>query len=126
MNNITIYIAAPYTVGDTAVNVRTAIDLAHYLIDKGFAPYTPHLTHFMHMIHPRSWAEWMHLDIVFLDRCDAIIRIAGHSQGADIEWSHAMRLGKPGIVINPERLADNNALNHWLAELEKTVEPLER
>jgi len=33
-----VYIASPYTVGDVAVNVKTQMDTADSLIEKGYCP----------------------------------------------------------------------------------------
>lgn len=90
-----IYIAGPYTNGDTAINVRTAIETANILADLGFAPFIPHLTHFWHMLFPRDYEFWLNLDNQFLSCCDAVLRIAGASNGADKEVQLAESLKIP-------------------------------
>ena len=90
-----IYIAGPYTHGDVAVNVRNALDVASRLLDDGFAPYVPHLTHFLHMVHPHSYEEWLALDLAWLTVCDGLVRLDGESPGADREVAEAHRLGIP-------------------------------
>lgn len=49
-----IYIAAPYTNGDVAQNVRKVMEVANKLMDMGHFPFIPHLTHFQHLYFPRS------------------------------------------------------------------------
>ena len=84
-----IFISGPYTLGDVAVNVKKAMDLANVLIDNGYAPFCPHLTHFLHMNNPQPYEKWLELDNSFLLVCDALIRIPGDSNGADKEMELA-------------------------------------
>ena len=90
-----IYIAGPYTKGDVAINVRNAFEAANKLADLGFAPFVPHSTHFWHMMFPRPYEFWLELDNQFLPCCDAVLRLEGHSSGADKEVDFATKLGKP-------------------------------
>lgn len=90
-----VYIAGPYTRGDTAENVRKAVETAHYLLSLGHFPYVPHLTHFWHLLFPRPYEDWMRLDLGWLDTCDALIRLPGDSPGADREVAHAETKGIP-------------------------------
>lgn len=80
-----IYIAGPYTNGDVAINVKTAIDAAEALTAKGWAPFVPHLTHFWHMLHPHEYQFWIRQDLEWLKVCDALVRLPGESAGADTE-----------------------------------------
>lgn len=93
-----VYISAPYTLGDTALNVSRAIIVADALADCGYVPYIPHLTHFWHMIRPRSYEYWLKYDIEWLDKCDVVLRLSGESKGADIEVSHALSKGIPVVL----------------------------
>jgi len=90
-----VYIASPYTKGDTAANVRRSIDAFNQLIELGFVPFSPLLSHFIEMIHPMSWEKWLEWDFAWLDQCDYILRLAGESKGADMEVARAIGLGKP-------------------------------
>jgi hypothetical protein len=90
-----IYIAGPYTKGDVAVNVKKAMDVANDLMNLGFAPYCPHLTHFMHINNPQPYEKWLELDNQFVPACDALLRIAGESSGADKEVELAKSHGLP-------------------------------
>lgn len=86
-----IYIAGPYSNGDVAVNVKTAMDIANELIKLGFAPYCPHLTHFQHLVHPQLYKKWLELDNEWVVVCDGLLRFNGISPGADKEVELALK-----------------------------------
>lgn len=92
---ISVYIASPYTVGDVAVNVRRQIDCADELMDLGYAPYVPLLSHFQHMIHPRPYEDWIKQDAQWVISCDCVLRLEGESKGADSEVALAVKYGIP-------------------------------
>ena len=101
---ISIYIASPYTIGDTAVNVKLQIDTADKIIGMGMAPFAPLMSHFQHMHHPRPYQDWMKLDFHWIEKCDILLRLGGESKGADEEVEHATKLGIP-VVYNLWELA---------------------
>lgn len=80
-----VYIAGPYTLGDTALNVRRAILAADEVWAAGFLPYVPHLDHLWHLVSPKPISTWYAMDIGWLRVCDAVLRLQGESEGADIE-----------------------------------------
>lgn|SRR3990167_427647 len=88
-----IFLSGPYTHGDVAVNVRTAIEAASKLTDAGYIVYLPHLSHFWHLLCPRPYEDWLKLDLAWLELCDAIVRLDGYSPGADGEIEEAKRRG---------------------------------
>ena len=90
-----IFISGPYTKGDVALNVKRAMDLANELINLGFAPYCPHLTHFLHMNNSQPYEKWLQLDCEYLVLCDGLIRIQGESLGSDKEVQLAKKKGIP-------------------------------
>jgi hypothetical protein len=90
-----IFISGPYTIGDVAINVRNAMNVANELIDLGFAPFCPHLTHFLHINNPQEYEKWLEIDMSFLEVCHALIRLPGISDGADKEVECALKLGIP-------------------------------
>lgn len=90
-----IYVAGPYSKGDVAVNVKTAMDVANQLIEMGYAPYCPHLTHFLHINNHQPYEKWLELDNQFIPCCDAVLRIPGESSGADKEVELAISLNIP-------------------------------
>lgn len=90
-----VYIAGPYSKGDTAINVKKAMDIANELINLGYAPFCPHLSHFLHINNQQPYEKWLELDIVFLECCDYLLRFPGESEGADKEVIRAKELGIP-------------------------------
>jgi hypothetical protein len=90
-----IYIAGPYTGGDVARNVKRAIYCGMAIYHIGHYAIIPHLTHFVHMLHPRKYDFWIDVDKRILPTCDALLRIKGDSPGADREVLIAQSLGKP-------------------------------
>jgi hypothetical protein len=94
---IAVYIASPYTIGNQAENVRRQIDAADKLMSRGYCPEVPLLSHFQHMVYPRSYGDWMAIDMEKLRRSDVLLRLSGESVGADIEVREAERLGKPVV-----------------------------
>lgn len=90
-----VYVAGPYTHGDVAGNVRAAIRAGNEIAKGGGAPYVPHLSHFWHLMCGHEWEFWMEQDLCWLRCCDALFRLPGASQGADVEEAEAARLGLP-------------------------------
>lgn len=89
-----VYIAGPYSHGDTETNVRAAILVADALAARGHVPYVPHLSHYWHLIAPHDHAFWMRQDREWLILCDGVLRIDGWSDGADEEVTLAKSIGK--------------------------------
>ena len=93
---VKVYLASAYTVGDTALNVRRQMEVASHLINLGYAPYTPLLSHFLHLFEPKSYPVWLALDMEWLPVCDCLLRLGGPpSTGADAEEAEARRRGMP-------------------------------
>lgn len=90
-----IFIAGPYTLNDVAKNVKNSMDIANELINAGYAPFCPHLTHFLHINNWQPYKKWLAIDLVFLEKCDAVLRIPGKSKGADGEVRRAKKLKIP-------------------------------
>ena len=90
-----IYIAGPYTKGDTAMNVRASIFAQDYIeATLGHMAYNPLLSHFQHLLIPHTDVNyWYEKDILWLKECDAILRLTGESTGADREVEIARELG---------------------------------
>jgi hypothetical protein len=82
---IKVYIAAPYSKGDIAINVRNAIQAGEKISTYGMIPYIPHLTHFWHLQFNHSADYWYKYDFHWLDVCDCLLRLPGESHGADEE-----------------------------------------
>jgi hypothetical protein len=88
-----IYIASAYSIGDTMLNIRAALDAADAVLTRGGAPFVPHLNGFLHLCHPHDYETWLALDLVWLAQCEALWRLPGISAGADREVAEAQRLG---------------------------------
>lgn len=104
-NEIKVYIASPYTLGDVAVNVKTQIDMVDMLMDKGFVPFAPLYSHFQHMVHPRPYQDWINIDLVWVLVCDCLLRLKGESSGADGEVELAKKNNIP-VFYSLEELCD--------------------
>lgn len=88
-----IYIASPYRKGDVGLNVKRQIDVGNILMNNNFSPFLPLLSHFQHMIHPRTCVDWLNNDFEWLSSCDCLLRLKGDSYGADMEVEYANKLG---------------------------------
>jgi hypothetical protein len=94
-----IYIAGPYTAKNarlTQQNVDNAVKIGCSMIRKGWAPFIPHLSHYIWM-HPEGdfdYPVWTALDFEWLKHCDAFYYISP-SPGADAELKIATEMGIP-------------------------------
>ncbi|WP_431293408.1 DUF4406 domain-containing protein [Pedobacter sp. P26] len=100
-----IFISGPYTKGDVAQNVKNSMDSADALINAGFAPYCPHLTHFLHMNAYQEYETWLKLDLAYLEICNGLLRLPGESNGADKEVEFAVRNGIPVFHSHEELIS---------------------
>lgn len=87
--------AGPYSKGDTALNVRRAIEAGHLLMEAGHTPFIPHLTHFWHLLFPRPYEEWLAYDNQWVTLCHGLLRLKGESNGADKEVALATKNKMP-------------------------------
>lgn len=93
---VRIYVAGPLSTGDRLKNLQNATDAGHQLIKLGYAPLIPHLTHYMDNDDSLYGSEtWLSIDLPWLAVSDAILRLPGASNGADIEVNYANELGIP-------------------------------
>lgn len=84
-----VYVSGPYSVGDTLLNVRQAIEAGTLLRKAGYLPLIPHLTALWHLVEPASYEDWMELDLSLVDHCQMLVRLPGESPGADREVARA-------------------------------------
>ena len=103
--SVCVYVSGPYSKGDKGSNVLNATRAGVILMDNGITPYIPHLSHFIESFYPRPYEEWLHHDRVWIERCDALLRLSGDSVGADWEKAVAFDLGKP-VFFLIERLVE--------------------
>ena len=68
---------------------------ARALIEAGFAPFCPHLTYHVDPGEEIPHSTWMEIELPWVACSDAVLRLPGESVGAEIEVTHAERLGVP-------------------------------
>lgn len=107
---IKVYIASPYTIGDHLVNVLTQIGYAHQLIELGFNPYVPLLSHYLEEFKHQEYETWMKIDLEWLKTCDCLLRLPGKSDGADREVAFAIQ-NQIQIFYNTESLIKYYEIN---------------
>jgi hypothetical protein len=107
MDKIKVYIASPYTKGDTAINVKRQLDCVDELMTLGYAPFAPLYSHFQHMAHPRPYTDWVEIDLIWVEACDVVLRLEGESSGADGEVAYAQKNNIP-VVYSIEELQKLN------------------
>ncbi len=100
-----IYIASPYTAGNQEENVLRQIKAANKIIDAGHIPIWPLSSHYLHLEQPRPYDDWLDIDIELLSSCDALVRLPGNSNGADIEVNAAA--GNMHVFYGMKSLTDN-------------------
>jgi hypothetical protein len=88
MNRV-IYVAGPYTKPDPVANTHAAMKVWDRLFDAGLTPIVPHWSLFQHFLNPRPYEDWMEYDFAIIERCDALLRLPGVSEGADREVEFA-------------------------------------
>lgn len=86
-----VYIAGPYTAGDPVANTAAACEVADRLTDSGLVRcVVPHLSLLQHFRRVREHKHWVELGCAIVERCDAVFRIRGSSEGAFAECQHAI------------------------------------
>ena len=73
-------------------NAKIAQVVAYELIQKGHVPYVPHMNVYATYRDKLIWDDFMRLDDVWLQQCEALFYIAP-SRGADIELARAKEMG---------------------------------
>lgn len=110
-----VYIAGPITKGDLAHNVNQATAAFVSLAKAGFAPFCPHWSVYSKPAHAwnsygrdvvtceatiqgndeMSHADWLNVDLPWVQVADAVLRLPGESTGADREVEFARACGIP-------------------------------
>jgi len=102
-----VYIASPYTNGDSFMNVRCQIEVADEIVEIGAVPFWPLALAIHNFIFPHDYSYWMRLDFQYINRCDILYRLDGVSSGADLEVRHALHnTGIPVIYETPGGLQE--------------------
>lgn len=85
-----LYLAGPYTRPDPVVNTHAACKVGTIIAEQtGWAPMVPHITLLWHAISPQPITFWYDLDLCYIAKCDAVVRLPGLSTGADAELDFA-------------------------------------
>lgn len=99
---IRVYIAMPYgdhnSLEQRQRNTDAAMRVWHLLADAGFAPFCPHLSHFLHEFSNRERMHWLSQTAAWIEPCDCVLAL-GESEGVDDEVSRAFSMGKPVFRI---------------------------
>lgn len=101
-----IYVAGPISKGDINANVQNGINVGKELLEAGYAPFIPHLSHLVDsgaLVGTDAYEKWLELDLSFIQVCDALLRLPGESAGADREVAFAQSVGVP-VYDNLETL----------------------
>lgn len=120
-----IYLAGPFTSPDPVENTYKAARLGTALWEEmKVLPFTPHLFIGWHTICPRPIEFWYDIDLSYIDKCDAIIRLPGTSPGADAEMVYAAEKGIPEVPF--EDLPDEIKAIWLNSPYEKVTRTLEK
>jgi hypothetical protein len=98
LDKLKIYIASPYSNGWMPDNVRLSLQAHETLMQMGFAPYSPLVSHYQSIMFHHDEHDWLELDLTYLLVCNVMVRIhpvklnTGEkipSPGADLEEATA-------------------------------------
>lgn len=115
-NKPTVYIASPYTKGDSAMNAHYQCKIFDRLMGDGkVLPVAPLWSHFQHILFPRAYKDWIDYDQAMLKLYDCCLRLnvdlphvsykENNSAGADAEVETFKKNGKP-VFYSIEELYD--------------------
>ena len=108
-----VYIAGPIT-GDPFGCVRQAASHFDELRAARVAPFMPQLSVLHEMIAPQPYETWLAYDFDVIRNCAALVRLPGHSPGADREVDFANGWGIP--VFHFDDVMSRDAFHRWAAE----------
>jgi hypothetical protein len=97
----TLYIAGPITgSGDAIMNVRNGILAGEEVKRRGWLPFIPHLDILVRIACGVEYEQILEMDLEWVKKCDALLRLPGESPGADRECEVAK------IVFSMHELPD--------------------
>ena len=112
-----VYIAGPISRGDLVANINQATEAFVALAKAGFSPMCPHWSVYSkparrgavpddpHAVYCHATiqgndlmthADWLNVDLPWVEVSDAVLRLPGASSGADLE---VVRAGEKGIPV---------------------------
>lgn len=89
-----VYVSGPVT-ADPLGCVRQALPPFRALRSIGCVPFLPQLSILAAIVEHADYESWLAYDLDVLARCDALVRLDGHSPGADREQAAAEAWGIP-------------------------------
>ena len=101
---IKVYIAGAYTANtdeQITKNIEQADNMFHYLLSRGYAPFSSHLkSGFRHTRgddFDKTYDLWMDYSLTFLEVCDVMLILEGYekSKGVAMEIEYAKQLDIP-------------------------------
>lgn len=96
---IYVYVCSKYgdhnDLATREANVKASMDAWHQLVDAGFVPYCPLLSHFLHEHKPRERLVWLTQALYWVDKCDCLLVLGEMSQGVRGEIVRARSRGIP-------------------------------
>lgn len=100
-----VYLSTPMRKGRWTDNVRVASFVAAELMKLGFGVINPIGSWLPDLVVPLDADTWINNDFALIQRCDAVFRIEGESEGADKECMFAKENGIP-IYFTIENIKD--------------------
>ena len=85
-----VYLACPMRIGLWSENIRNCLECAERLRVKGYIPYPPVISLFWEIYYPRSVEDCLEYDFGLINVSDAVLRLPGASEGADMELDYAV------------------------------------
>lgn len=113
--------AGPLTLGNREENVRRGIEAGIKLLSDGLTPFIPQLNDQFFMVDEstKAWTteEWLErYDLPWLSQCDALYRLDGESQGADLEIEYALEHDIPVYLESEYQELIDDFLEDWAWE----------
>lgn len=105
-----VYVAGPIT-GNPWGCVRQAVALFPELRAAGVVPFFPQLSILHEVVTPVAYQDWLAYDLDVIRNAAALIRLPGHSEGADREVDFANELGLP--VFHFDDVQSRDAFHRW-------------
>ncbi len=115
--NKLLYIAGPYTIGNTKENIRRAEMVSVNLLRSGFHVITPHKNTAGYEKYEDgniTYETWIGMDLDILSRCDAVYVLMNseESQGVKKEIEFARAVGMP-VIYETDYPSDNFDLTEY-------------
>lgn len=108
-----VYIAGPISKGNHDHNFRLFTEAHHMLAEAGAAVLNPGLTMKLPCHEDISHDEWMAMCLPWVQEADFLIRLPGHSVGADDEVRHALKHNVRVFIDREDIPGDLMHLAQW-------------